>query len=82
MTITIQLAGGGEREIDLDQVTEYGVQNDIVEIPPCFPYREVFIPKYRCTGHRAYIKLQQCPDIEIYITQDSLEKIYKAKRLI
>jgi hypothetical protein len=68
--IKIQLESGGEKEIDLYEINEFGVRCDVIEIPPK-PF-----PDYRSGRPYCFIKVGPFNDVLI-ITRASLEEVYK-----
>lgn len=78
--IKIQLAGGGEKEIELDEINEYGVRCDVIEIPPMAPYDQPF-PDYRSIRPYCFIKVGPFNDVLI-ITRASLDEVRKRKEAV
>lgn len=76
-SVTVQLLQGGEIEVDLDLITEYGAFSIAKEIPA--DPRKEFAGKYVAIGKTAYIKIYPS-ELEMYITPESLERVWKAKQ--
>ena len=78
--IKIQLESGGEKEIDLYEINEYGVCCDVIEIPPMAPYDQPF-PEYRSGRPYCFIKVGPFNDVLI-ITRASLDEVHKRKEAV
>lgn len=74
-TIKIQLESGGEKDVPLDLIAEYGRKAPLVVIPPMPAHGQPF-EQYRSGKPHCYIKLKPFNDILI-ITSASLEEVHK-----
>lgn len=76
-TIKIQLESGGEKDIPLDLIAEYGMKASLVVIPPMPAHGQPF-EQYRSGKPYYYIKVKPFNDMLI-ITRASLEEVHKRK---
>ena len=76
-TLTLELEGGGRKELDLDLITEYGSCCEIVTVPPIVGVSD--LPTVRPGKRHCFVKVKPVNDT-FYITKEALESIYALKQ--
>ena len=74
-TIKILLESGGEKDVPLDLIAEYGMEAPLVVIPPMPAHGQPF-EQYRSGKPFCYIKVKPFNDMLI-ITRASLDEVHK-----